>query len=76
MVQDMLSTILPFLDEFASAAEATTTTDLYAWPRRVFTHAGTEILYGPENPFQSEPRLEDAFWYVLWAQLVSSMSDR
>ena len=65
MVQSMLSTLLPFLDELAGAGEGTTTTDLYAWVRRAFTLAGIESLYGSENPFRLEPRLEDAFWYVL-----------
>ena len=65
MVHNMLSNLLPFLNEFASARDATTTTDLYAWIRRAFTLAGTETLYGPENPFKWEPGLEDAFWYVL-----------
>ncbi len=65
LVQNMLSTLLPFLDEFADAGEVTTTTDLYAWARRAFTSAGTETLYGPKNPFGSEPGLEDAFWYDL-----------
>lgn len=65
MVQKMLSTLLPFLDEFACPGEATTATDLYAWVRRAFTLAGTETLYGPENPFRWEPGLEHAFWYVL-----------
>ena len=64
LVQNMLSTLLPFLDEFANAREATVSTDLYAWCRRAFTLAGTETLYGPENPFRQEPGLEDAFWYV------------
>ena len=65
MVQNMLSTLLPFLDELANPGEATTTTDLYAWVRRAFTLAGTDTLYGPENPFRWEPGLEHAFWYVL-----------
>ena len=65
MVQNKLSTLLPFLDEFASAGEAITTVDLYAWARRAFTLAGTETLYGPENPFRSQPGLEDAFRYVV-----------
>ena len=69
MVQSMLSALLPFLDEFASAREGTTTTDLYAWARRAFTLAGTETLYGPENPFRWEPGLEDAFWYVQYFQI-------
>ena len=65
LIQNMLSTLQPFLDEFAVSKEATLSTDLYAWARRAFTLAGTETLYGPENPFKSDPGLVDAFWYVL-----------
>lgn len=65
MIQNMLSALLPFFDEIAGDGEATTNTDLYGWVRRAFTLAGTETLYGPENPFRREPGLEDAFWYVL-----------
>ena len=66
MIQSMLSSLLIFLDEFAGVGEATTT-DLYAWVRRAFTLAGTETIYGPENPFSLEPQLENAFWYVSWS---------
>ena len=65
MIQNMFATLLPFLDEFAGEGEATTSTDLYAWARRAFTLAGTDSLYGPENPFRWDSELEDAFWYVL-----------
>ena len=64
MIRDMFSTLLPFLDEFVGEREATTFTDLYAWARRAFTLAGTDALYGPENPFRWDSELEDAFWYV------------
>ena len=66
MIQSMLSILLTFLDEFDGVGEATTT-DLYAWVRRAFTLAGTETIYGPENPFSLEPHLENAFWYVSWS---------
>ena len=65
MIQNMLSALLPFLDELAGVGNATTSTDLYAWARQAFTLAGTDSLYGPENPFRWDPELENAFWYVL-----------
>ena len=72
MIQDILSTLLPFLDELAGAGEGTITTDLYTWIRRAFTLAGTDTVYGPDNPFRREPGLEDAFWYFLRSQLFFS----
>ncbi|KAL8815366.1 MAG: hypothetical protein Q9223_005485, partial [Gallowayella weberi] len=48
--------------------------DLYRWVRKAFTVAGTEAgrymapvdislqVYGPKNPFNHNPELEDAFW--------------
>ncbi|KAL8801097.1 MAG: hypothetical protein Q9182_004690 [Xanthomendoza sp. 2 TL-2023] len=36
--------------------------DLYRWVRKAFTVASTEAVYGPKNPFNHNPELEDAFW--------------
>ena len=64
MIQKMFSTLLPFLDEFAGVGKGANSTDLYAWARRAFTLAGTDALYGPENPFRWDSKLEKAFWYA------------
>jgi hypothetical protein len=37
---------------------------LYAWLRRLFTKANTTACFGPLNPFDKYPELEDTFWYV------------
>ena len=74
MIQSMLSTLLPFLDEIAGTGEATASTDLYAWARRAYTLAGTDTLYGPESPFRWQTGLEDAFWYVLSSEPLSLAS--
>ncbi|KAL8983471.1 MAG: hypothetical protein Q9205_002302 [Flavoplaca limonia] len=36
--------------------------DLYKWVRKGITVASTEAVYGPKNPFNHKPELEDAFW--------------
>lgn len=35
---------------------------LYAWSRHLFTMCSTAALYGPDNPFNTQPELEEAFW--------------
>lgn len=35
---------------------------LHAWCRHLFTMCSTKALYGPCNPFDSQPELEEAFW--------------
>ena len=65
LVESMLTNLLPFLNQIADAEETDVPIDLYAWVRHAFTLAGTDTLYGPDNPFRLEPGLEDAFWYVL-----------
>lgn len=38
--------------------------ELYEWTRDVLTIASAEAIYGPENPFSSDPKLVNALWYV------------
>lgn len=35
---------------------------LYAWSRHFLTMCSTTALYGPGNPFNTQPDLEEAFW--------------
>ena len=35
---------------------------LQKWLEHEITHATTESVYGPENPYR-DPKVEDAFWY-------------
>ena len=43
-------------------SEAGQVMDLYTWVRHTMTMAGTEAMYGPQNPFTAHPGLEDSFW--------------
>ncbi|TVY58901.1 5-beta-cholestane-3-alpha,7-alpha-diol 12-alpha-hydroxylase [Lachnellula cervina] len=36
--------------------------ELYEWTRDVLTIASAEAIYGPENPFSSDPKLVNALW--------------
>ncbi|MCJ1247982.1 hypothetical protein MMC30_005197 [Trapelia coarctata] len=36
--------------------------DLYAWARHLVSLASTDAIYGVENPFRKDRRVEDAFW--------------
>lgn len=39
--------------------------DLFAWTRQMVTMCSTRAIYGPENPFSSNPNLVTAFWFVV-----------
>ena len=41
------------------------TVDFFRWTRHLFTLCGTKAVYGPHNPFNLKPELEDAFWSVM-----------
>ena len=38
--------------------------DLFAWTRQMVTMCSTRAIYGPKNPFNSNPKLTTAFWFV------------
>lgn len=38
--------------------------DLYAWSRHLISLASTDAIYGVENPFRKDRKVEDGFWYV------------
>ena len=60
MGKAMLSTLAPFLDEWAG--EGGWEGDLFDWIRPRFTIASTEAIYGEKNPFRLQPELAEAFW--------------
>ena len=60
MNKAMLSTLAPFLDEWA--VEGGWEGDLYRWTKPRFTIASTESIYGEKNPIRLQPDLADAFW--------------
>lgn len=39
--------------------------DLFAWTRQMVTMCSTRATYGPQNPFNSNPDLTTAFWFVV-----------
>ncbi|KAI4147283.1 MAG: hypothetical protein L6R39_003169 [Caloplaca ligustica] len=61
MTRTMLSKFMEYLNPLAASKDGTEI-DLYKWVRTAFTVASTEAAYGPKNPFNHQPELEDAFW--------------
>lgn len=60
MNRAMLSTLAPFLDEWA--VEGGWEGNLFEWITPRFTIASTEAIYGKENPIRLQPELAEAFW--------------
>ena len=60
MTKAMLSTLAPFLDEWA--VEGGWEGDLFGWIKPRFTIASTESIYGERNPIRLQPELAEAFW--------------
>lgn len=50
--------------ELGAAGEGGRVLDLYGWVRHVISLASTDAIYGAENPFRRDRRVEDGFWYV------------
>ncbi|KAL8921585.1 MAG: hypothetical protein Q9172_003944 [Xanthocarpia lactea] len=64
-LDSMTRTMLTKLEEFMKPLEASSVgieLNLYRWIRTAFTAARTEAVYGPKNPFNSNPELEETFW--------------
>ncbi len=38
--------------------------DLFGWTQQMVTMCSTRAIYGPKNPFNSDPNLTTAFWFV------------
>ena len=64
LIKTLLTEVLPFLDAFSVSKCGNTSVELVAWVHKTFTLAGTEALYGQENPFSSDSGPEEAFWYA------------
>ena len=60
MNQATLSTLAPFLDEWA--VKGGWEGDLYGWIRPRFTIASTDSIFGDRNPIKFQPELAEAFW--------------
>lgn len=39
--------------------------DLFGWTQQMVTMCSTRAIYGPKNPFNSDPNLTTAFWFVV-----------
>ena len=59
MIQEV-SVCLTALDQGSGGDEI----DFFAWTRRTVTMCSTKAIYGPENPFNKNPKLEQAFWFI------------
>jgi hypothetical protein len=51
--------------ELGAAGEGGRVLDLYGWVRHVISLASTDAIYGAENPFRRDRRVEDGLWYAL-----------
>ncbi|KAL8656292.1 MAG: hypothetical protein Q9226_002711 [Calogaya cf. arnoldii] len=63
----MTKTMLTKMEHYIMLIEPVAAKDhveinLYQWVRKAMTVASTEAVYGPKNPFNHKPELEDAFW--------------
>ncbi|KAL8717337.1 MAG: hypothetical protein Q9225_005412 [Loekoesia sp. 1 TL-2023] len=63
MTRTMLTKMMEYVDPLGASKDGTET-NLYKWIRTAFTVSSTEAVYGPKNPFNHQPELEDVFWYV------------
>lgn len=57
--------IKPFLEEvsgYFDALNKDNKVDLFAWVRQMMTMCSTRAIYGPENPFNKNPKYSDLFW--------------
>ncbi|KAL9025103.1 MAG: hypothetical protein Q9180_007726, partial [Flavoplaca navasiana] len=65
MEQAALTRILGYLNELASELASDpgdVAWDLFSWLSNMMTESSTEALYGPQNPFDRYPELEQALW--------------
>lgn len=54
----MLSQVSTYLEALTTDAEV----NLFEWTRSMVTMCSTRALYGPESPFNQNPRFVDSFW--------------
>lgn len=58
MVKPLLEEASTYFDALIKDNEV----DLFAWMRQLVTMCSTRAMYGPENPFNKNPRYSDSFW--------------
>ena len=60
MTESMLQEASAYLDRLKDHEG-----DLFAWTRQMVTTCSTRAIYGPENSFNRNPDLTNAFWFVV-----------
>lgn len=65
-LENMILTVLQEVSTYLAALdyEGTKEIGLFTWTRKIVTMCSTRAIYGPENPFNQDPDLEQAFWFV------------
>lgn len=60
MTETMLREAWIYLDKLKDDHEI----DLFTWTQHMVTLCSTRAIYGPENPFNRDPKLLGSFWFV------------
>lgn len=60
--------------ELDATGEGVRVLDLHGWVRHLISLASTDAVYGAENPFRRDRRVEDGFWYVVFSSRGYSAS--
>ena len=60
--QDLYEQVIAYFNGLGSQPGGSEVVDLLAWVRHFVAGGTAMFLYGPENPFEIDPTLEEAFW--------------
>lgn len=71
-LENMTLTLLREISSYLAALESKKQIDFFAWTRKTITMCSTRAIYGPQNPFNQNPDLEEAFWFVSSCSQFSS----
>lgn len=58
MMEPMFWGVSSHLDELERSSEV----GLFTWMRKMVTMCSTRAIYGPESPFEKNPKYSDLFW--------------
>ena len=61
-LENMIKPLLEEASTYFDALVKDNEVDLFAWMRQLVTMCSTRAIYGPENPFNKNPRYSDSFW--------------
>lgn len=62
MLENMIKAFLEEASTYFDALGKDNEVDLFAWMRQTVTMCSTRAIYGPENPFNKNPKYSDLFW--------------